>query len=119
MSENALFYTFSTIAQTLAGAFGFLVAVVLYRMQSITAGMFDRTTDAGRYLKPNTAIDQAKLRGNWLQAVTLLEGTEPSWDAPASGHDENRGTLHSAPYHHPFYKASHAVSIPRAGIRLR
>ena len=29
------FYTYSTIAQTLAGAFGFLVAVILYLIQGI------------------------------------------------------------------------------------
>ena len=35
MDGNGFYYTLSTISQTLAGAFGFLVAVVLYRMQSI------------------------------------------------------------------------------------
>ncbi len=30
------FYTYSTIAQTLAGAFGFLVAVILYLIQGIS-----------------------------------------------------------------------------------
>lgn len=35
MDVNDFYYTLSTISQTLAGAFGFLVAVVLYRMQSI------------------------------------------------------------------------------------
>ncbi len=33
--ETALYYTFSTIAQTLAGAFGILGAFVLYRLQGI------------------------------------------------------------------------------------
>jgi hypothetical protein len=35
MNNNDFYYTISTISQTLAGAFGFLVAIVLYRMQSI------------------------------------------------------------------------------------
>lgn len=35
LTNNAYFYTYSTIAQTLAGAFGFLVAVVLYRLQML------------------------------------------------------------------------------------
>jgi uncharacterized membrane protein len=35
--ENALFYTFSTIAQTLAAAIGFLGAFALYRFQSTRA----------------------------------------------------------------------------------
>ena len=33
--ETACYYTLSTIAQTLAGAFGFLVAVVLFRLQAL------------------------------------------------------------------------------------
>ena len=33
--ENALLYTFSTIAQALGGAFALLAAFVLYRFQSI------------------------------------------------------------------------------------
>ena len=33
--EAACSYTLSTIAQTLAGAFGFLVAVVLFRLQAL------------------------------------------------------------------------------------
>ena len=35
MVSNALFYTFSTIAQTLAGAIALLGAFVLYRLQSL------------------------------------------------------------------------------------
>src|SRR5271155_5426894 len=37
--ENALLYTFSTIAQALGGAFGFLSAFVLYRFQSLNRAM--------------------------------------------------------------------------------
>src|SRR4051812_7449046 len=36
---NTFYYTLSTISQTLAGAFAFLVAVALFRMQSIEADM--------------------------------------------------------------------------------
>ena len=36
---NAFYYAYSTIAQTLAGAFGFLMAVVLYQMQRLEASM--------------------------------------------------------------------------------
>ena len=35
--ENSFFYTFSTIAQTLAGAIALLAAFVLYRLQSLNA----------------------------------------------------------------------------------
>ncbi len=34
--ENAIYYTFSTIPQVLAGAIGLLAAFVLYRLQKIT-----------------------------------------------------------------------------------
>jgi hypothetical protein len=38
MDSNGFYYTLSTIAQTLAGAFAFLVAVVLYRLEAIKEG---------------------------------------------------------------------------------
>jgi hypothetical protein len=33
---NVYYYSYSTIAQTLAGAFGFLAAIVLYRLQALS-----------------------------------------------------------------------------------
>jgi hypothetical protein len=41
--ETACYYTLSTISQTLAGAFGFLLAVVLYRLQSLRDGLPGKT----------------------------------------------------------------------------
>ena len=38
---NVYYYTYSTLAQALAGAFGFLAAVVLYRLQSLN-GQLER-----------------------------------------------------------------------------
>src|SRR5437762_2290176 len=35
MSENVLYYTFSTIAQTLAAAFGVLIAIVVVRLPAV------------------------------------------------------------------------------------
>ena len=35
MDPNVFYYTYSTLAQALAGAFGFLAAVVVYRMQAL------------------------------------------------------------------------------------
>jgi hypothetical protein len=35
MDPSVYYYTYSTLAQSLAGAFGFLAAVVLYRLQSL------------------------------------------------------------------------------------
>ena len=39
MDANTLYYTFSTISQTLAGAIGLLGAFVLYRIQSLNEAM--------------------------------------------------------------------------------
>jgi len=39
--ENTLYYTFSTIAQTLAGAIALLGAFILYRLQSLNNGLDD------------------------------------------------------------------------------
>ncbi len=37
MDSSVYYYTYSTLAQSLAGAFGFLAAVVLYRLQSLNS----------------------------------------------------------------------------------
>lgn len=42
--ENALFYTFSTIPQTLAAAIALLGAFVLYRLQSINAEIEEKSS---------------------------------------------------------------------------
>ena len=39
--ENAILYTFSTIAQALAGTIALLAAFVLYRLQSLESGMWE------------------------------------------------------------------------------
>ena len=39
LTETAFFYTFSTIAQALAGAIALLAAFVLFKLQSIDAEM--------------------------------------------------------------------------------
>jgi hypothetical protein len=41
--QTACYYTLSTISQTLAGAFGFLLAVVMYRLQAISNGLPGKT----------------------------------------------------------------------------
>jgi hypothetical protein len=41
--QTACYYTLSTISQTLAGAFGFLLAVVLYRLQSSSDALPGKT----------------------------------------------------------------------------
>lgn len=41
MNENALFYTFSTVAQTLAAGFAVLAAFVLYRLRDVETGIYE------------------------------------------------------------------------------
>jgi hypothetical protein len=76
--ENACYYTFSTVCQTLAGAFGFLVAVVLYRMQSLgaTLGVLAVTTIHGRDWERSPPVREAFDRRDWLQLADALRGME-------------------------------------------
>lgn len=39
MDANVYYYSYSTLAQSLAGAFGFLAAVVVYRLQALNSQM--------------------------------------------------------------------------------
>ena len=55
--ENALFYTFSTIAQTLAAAIALLGAFALYRFQTIGTALHDLAASAIQpYLPDDTAL---------------------------------------------------------------
>jgi hypothetical protein len=49
LNDTTYFYTFSTISQTLAGAFGFLVAVALHRIASIEGEMEKALNDVYPY----------------------------------------------------------------------
>jgi hypothetical protein len=55
-SETALYYTFSTIAQTLAGLFALLAAFVLYRLSILN----DETGWNGAVLAEGIKTDQAR-----------------------------------------------------------
>jgi hypothetical protein len=75
IDHSVYFYTYSTIAQTLAGAFGFLVAAVVFRLQAISAQV---DQFAEQVLKGSPA-DPAKLReiqvaGDWNRLITLHAG---------------------------------------------
>jgi hypothetical protein len=66
------FYTYSTIAQTLAGAFGFLVAVVLYLIQ----GIHRHISNCAATLAANSPADRNRLRqlldgGRWDEMIRL------------------------------------------------
>src|SRR5262249_20896601 len=66
------FYTYSTIAQTLAGAFGFLVAVVLYLIHGVNRHIANCTAT----LVANSPADRDRLRqlhdaGRWDEMIRL------------------------------------------------
>ena len=80
MDANAFYYTYSTICQTLAGAFGFLVAVVLYQIQSVTAGFEVMLNEAG---KQRIWPDENKWLGSraihdWDKVARLLRDSADS-----------------------------------------
>ncbi len=66
--EIACYYTLSTISQTLAVAFGFLLAVVVYRMQAIgdglpgKAGAFEEIPPLAGQRHP---FDELRRRADW------------------------------------------------------
>ena len=73
--HSVFYYTYSTVAQTLAGAFGFLVAVVLYQMQNL------RKTIEDEFKKPEISVDwdvgsnewdQARLEKDWSPLANIL-----------------------------------------------
>ena len=76
--ENALFYTFSTIAQTLAGAIALLGAFVLYRLQSLGAELEDAALTAIQPYLPNDEISRLRGENNYDDLVTLLNTVAPS-----------------------------------------
>jgi hypothetical protein len=72
--ENACYYTFSTVCQTLAGAFGFLVAVVLYRLQGIGQALDGAAyyLHTGRNFQQNDNLDRARKEGDWDGLEAML-----------------------------------------------
>ncbi len=68
MDSNGFYYTLSTISQTLAGAFGFLVAVVLYRMQAIKEEL------------PQLKTKSSEARDNYFRTPTCPMGANESME---------------------------------------
>ena len=79
MEPNALYYTLSTICQTLAGAFGFLVAILLYQMQGIVTGIKRDLIVTNAYrgqliAKPGELNwEEAIASEDWHQCLNLLK----------------------------------------------
>lgn len=75
IDHSVYFYTYSTIAQTLAGAFGFLVAAVVFRIQAISS----RVSDFASQVMDRSPADPQRLRqirveGNWSELISLHAG---------------------------------------------
>jgi hypothetical protein len=75
MDHSVYFYTYSTIAQTLAGAFGFLVAAVVFRLQAISS----RVDLFAEQVLKGSPSDSSKLReiqvtGDWNRLISLHAG---------------------------------------------
>jgi hypothetical protein len=73
--ENALLYTLTTIAQSVAAAFGLLAAFVLFRLQSLDQGLWQDTSDLiGDYFNEDEKARLQTLRsqkqyGPFLEAL--------------------------------------------------
>ena len=76
--ENALFYTFSTIAQTLAAAIAILGAFVLYRLQSLSAEIEDAALTAIQPYLPNDEVNRLRAENDYAALVTLLGTIQPT-----------------------------------------
>jgi hypothetical protein len=88
---SVYFYTYSTIAQTLAGAFGFLVAVVLFLIQGINSHI----GHCAAALVANSPADRNRLRqlqssGRWDEMIRLH--AEAGQQNPAVTIETNRFT---------------------------
>lgn len=77
--ENALFYTFSTIAQTLGGAIALLGAFVLYRLQSISNELEDAGISAMQPYLPQHSEPLQKLlvEGKYRELYNYLQQITP------------------------------------------
>jgi hypothetical protein len=81
--ENALFYTFSTIAQTLAATIALLGAFVLYRLQLLGAELENAASTAIQPYLPNDEINRLRGENNYHDLVILLNTAVPTANTQA------------------------------------
>lgn len=69
--EDALYYTLSTISQTLAGALGLLAAFVLVRLSALGQALDNLVTQSAAALRADDDEDLLRMRhkGEWRQAL--------------------------------------------------
>jgi hypothetical protein len=74
--ENALYYTFSTIAQALAAAMAILAAFAMYRLKTIdeesvgAAALFEQETGIGGF-----SLKQYSLLSHWEKCLEVMNET--------------------------------------------
>src|SRR4051794_30803436 len=72
--QIACFYTLSTISQTLVVAFGFLLAVVLHRLQSIRDGLPSKTgafDEIAPLASQRTPFLELRRKADWAGYIEL------------------------------------------------
>ena len=75
--ENALYYTFSTIAQALAAAIALLGAFTLYRLQLLQASMLEAATILRTHTSANrAAIDAAYIVADYNRVFELVRAAD-------------------------------------------
>src|SRR4051794_11331693 len=73
--QIACYYTLSTISQTLAGAFGFLVAIVLYRMQAIGGQLpvlAEMVINGTQQEAKSVSLRKMRARGQWPDFFAMV-----------------------------------------------
>lgn len=75
--ENALFYTFSTVAQTLAAAIALLGAFALYRLQVIGSSLRDLGVTAMQPYLPDDVARELIAGENYAALIEHLQATQP------------------------------------------
>jgi len=84
--ENALYYTFSTIAQTLAGAIALLAAFALYRLQSLDNIIEEKCSFVFNSLRNESQeekeliekLNQILLKKNYTEFITRVREQDPA-----------------------------------------
>jgi len=75
--ENTLFYTFSTIAQTLASAIALLAALVLYRLQRISEAIDLAMSQVRQPYSLNTEAQLALEEEKYSEVLEYLNNARP------------------------------------------
>jgi hypothetical protein len=78
--DNALFYAFSTIAQSLAAAIGLLAVFILYRLQSLNSELESITSMALQPYLLDVEIQRWRASQDYTKLLELINTTKSSND---------------------------------------